>query len=246
MTFTVMASNPATKEIGLATTTLTINFGRMFPHQHNLLPEWSERGLICAAQASIHPHNAHKMIELWDQGQSFGEIEQALSRSDPYWTWRQLGAVTGAGEVYVYTGKDAWDHASHIVGDGWLAMGNFMNGPVPVQAMAEVVDSGRDLPLDERLMRALEAGRDAGGQASPETGHVPELFATMQVYNGRQPWAAVDLRVDFDVHAVAKLRRLLTQTRRMDTVFQTFFEDPGAVFDSGAYGVVFEMLDAQV
>ena len=244
MTFAVLASNADTQEIGIALTTVTINAGRITPFHHGLLPSWNERGLVVTPQATVNPHNAHKMFELWDQGQSFAEIELELSRFDKHWIWRQVGAVTAAGEVYAYTGADAWTHASHIAGEGSLALGNFMDGPGPVEAMAAALEAGRELPMDQRLMQALEAGRDAGGQADPEAGHVPELFAMIQVFNGRQPWPAVDLRVDFDLDAVSKLRRLLTQTKRLDPVFQAMHENPGATFDE--YQVVFEILNSQV
>ncbi len=244
MTYTVLASNPTTREIGIASTTITINFSRTFPVHCGLLPEWSERGMICAPMATIHPQNGHKMCELWNAGVGFDTMADELDKFDEHWSWRQMGAVTGAGEVFSYTGADAWDHASQIEGEGSLALGNYMDGPRPVQAMSEALGEGRDLPMDERLMRALEAGRAAGGQGNAEIGSVPEAFAMLLVFNGKQPWPAVDLRVDFDINAVPKLRRLLKQTKRMDPVLHTMCYEPSKTFD--VYGVVFEMFNAQV
>ena len=244
MTYTVMASNPATREIGIASTTITINFSRTFPVHTGLLPEWSERGLICAPMATIHPQNGHKMCELWNAGVGFDQMEVELAKFDPNWSWRQLGAVSGAGEVFCYTGSGAWDHASHIFGDGSLALGNYMDGARPVQAMAERLEADRALPMDERLLNALEAGRAAGGQGGPEIGSVPEAFAMLLVFNGKQPWPAVDLRVDFDVDPVPKLRRLWSQTKRMDPVLRTMCYEPSKTFD--VYDVVFKMYNAQV
>jgi uncharacterized Ntn-hydrolase superfamily protein len=244
VTYTVLASNPETQEIGIASTTITINFSRTFPIHGGLLPDWSPRGLICAPMATIHPQNGHKLCALWNEGVGFDTMENELDKFDPNWSWRQMGAVTGAGEVFAYTGADAWDHASHIPGKGSLALGNYMDGPGPVQAMAEALEKGKELPMDERLMRALEAGRAAGGQGNAQVGSVPEAFAMIQVFNGKQPWPAVDLRVDFDVAAVPKLRRLLTQTKRMDPVLFTMCYEPSKTFD--VYDVVFEMYNAQV
>jgi uncharacterized Ntn-hydrolase superfamily protein len=251
MTYAVLASNPKTKEIGIAATTVTINASRVWPFPHRLLPEWSERGLICQPQASMNPHNAYKMFELWDAGMKFKEIEFELSRYDKHWSQRQVGAVSAGGEVFVHTGSDVlrttregWDHANHITGDGWVAMGNYMNGPQPVMAMAEVLKSNQDLPMDERLMRAIEAGRDAGGQADPHRGPIPELHARMLVFNGRQPWPAVDLRVDLDLHAVAKLRRLLTHTKRLDHMLWIGYTNPAEMM--APHEVVFEIQEAQI
>ena len=244
MTYTAIACNTETQEIGIAMTTLTINWSRCCPFHHGLLPNWDPKGLIVAPQATVNPHNAHKMFELIDAGKSFPEIESTLSTFDKNWSWRQIGAVTASGEVYGYTGTDAWHHASHIIGDGTIAMGNFMNGSTPVQAMDEALKAHKGESMQERLMRTLEAGRAAGGQADPDSGPVPELFAMLQVFNGKQPWPAVDLRVDFDVHAVPKLRRLLDHTQRMDPVLKVMHENPSATFDE--YHVVLEMMNAQI
>ena len=89
-----------------------------------------------------------------------------LEKRDEHWSWRQVGAVSATGEVFSHTGADAWDHASHIEGEGSLALGNYMDSPEPVKTMAAALEEGRDLPMDERLMRAIEAGRAAGGQGS--------------------------------------------------------------------------------
>ena len=97
--------------------------------------------------------------------------------------------------------------------------------------------------MAERLLNAIEAGRDAGGQFDPERGHVPEVFATLIVFNDQQPWPAVDLRVELDLHAVAKLRRLYDQTKRIDPMLRAMYEAPERTFDE--YHVVYDIVDAQ-
>ena len=98
--------------------------------------------------------------------------------------------------------------------------------------------------MAERLLSALEAGRDAGGQFDPERGRVPEVFATLIVFDGKQPWPQVDLRVELDLHAIARLRRLWEQSRRLDPMLSAMYSDPPKTFDE--YGVVYEIVDAQV
>jgi uncharacterized Ntn-hydrolase superfamily protein len=72
--------------------------------------------------------------------------------------------------------------------------------------MAEAFESAREMPLAERLMRSLEAGRDAGGQVGG-SGHLPERSAALIVH-GRGDAPEIDLRVDLHDHAVDQLRRL--------------------------------------
>ena len=244
MTYAVLATNPSRREIGIALTTITLNCGRITPLHHGLLPEWNERGLIVTAQATANPLNAHKMFELWDQGCSFAEIEKELATFDENFSWRQIGAVSAGGETYGYTGSDAFDHKSHIIGEGSVAIGNFMDGPGPVQAMASVLDEMAAEPMAERLLCALEAGRDAGGQLDPERGRVPEVFATLIVFDDQQPWPKVDLRVELDMHAIARLRRLYHQAARLDPMLEAMYKDPPSTFDK--YGVVYEIVDSQV
>ncbi|MEM7469627.1 MAG: DUF1028 domain-containing protein, partial [Pseudomonadota bacterium] len=121
MTYAVLATNPETKELGIALCTITLNAGRITPLHHGLLPNWQEKGLIVTAQATANPMNAHKMFKWWDEGLGFEEIEERLRAEDEYFSWRQIGAVSAGGEIYGYTGENAYDHKSHIVGNGSIA-----------------------------------------------------------------------------------------------------------------------------
>ncbi len=244
MTYTVLASNPDTGEIGIASTTMTINFSRTFPVHRHLDPELTDKGIIVAPMATIHPQNGHKLCDLRDEGVSWDDLEAELEKQDPNWSWRQIGAVTATGETWVRTGTDAWNHASHIVDDGSIAMGNYMDGPEPVKQMAKALKDNKGEPMEERLLRGLEAGKAAGGQGQPDLGSVPESWAMIKVFDGKQPWPKVDVRVDFDVDPVPKLRRLVTQLKNMDKVLHTMSFEPSKTFD--VYGVVFDMYNAQV
>ena len=242
MTYTVLASNPDTNEIGIASTTMTINFSRAFPVHRHLVPELSDQGIIVAPMATIHPQNGHKLCDLRDTGVSWDDMEGELEKQDENWTWRQIGAVTTTGETWVRTGSNVWNHASHIVDEGSIAMGNYMAGPEPVKQMAKALKENKGESMDERLLRALEAGKAAGGQGQRRS--VPEAWAMIQVFNGKQPWPAVDVRVDFDVDPVPKLRRLVKQLKKMDDVFYTMSYDPSKSLH--VYGVVLDMYNAQV
>ena len=82
MTYTVIASNPDTGEIGIASTTITINFGRTFPVFRHLEPEVTDRGIIVAPMATVHPFNGHRLCDLRDQGVGWDDIEAELKRED--------------------------------------------------------------------------------------------------------------------------------------------------------------------
>ena len=244
MTYAVLATDPINKEIGIAISTITLNCARITPLHHRLLPHWDKKGLIVTTQATANPLNAYRMFELWDQGMSFPEIEEVLLRKDRHFSWRQIGAVSAGGEVFGYTGENAFDHKSFLVGEGSIAIGNFMDGASPVESMNAVLESKKESPMAERLLSALEAGRDAGGQLDPERGRVPEVSAGIIVFDGRQPWPKVDLRVELDLHAIARLRRLYNQSKRLDPMLEAMYLSPETTFDK--YEVVYDIVDAQV
>ena len=62
------------------------------------------------------------------------------------------------------------------------------------------------LPLEERLLQALEAGRDAGGQIGGQ------VSAALLVYD-QDRFARIDLRVDQHDEPVGELRRVFEAYR---------------------------------
>ena len=66
----------------------------------------------------------------------------------------------------------------------------------------------------------------------------------IKVFNRKQPWPAIDLRVDFDVEPVPKLRRPVKQLKNMNEVLYTMSFNPSQTLD--VYGVVLDMYNAQV
>ena len=87
-----------------------------------------------------------------------------------------------------------------------IVMGNAIAGDHVFEEMEKAfVDSAEEL-LHERLMRSIEAGCEAGGQTIEPYGHIPELWSMLLVFDGTER-PLVDLRVDYDVDAVGKLRQ---------------------------------------
>ena len=69
------------------------------------------------------------------------------------------------------------------------------------ERLIRAFEANAEEDLAERLMRAVELGRDAGGQPEGQNS------AALVVY-GREPYALVDLRVDLHDTPDAELRRL--------------------------------------
>ena len=106
----------------------------------------------------------------------------------------------------MHTGENCRNWAGHEVGDGYAAFGNVLAGEETVTAIAAAFCQSDELALEERLLRALEAGRDAGGQAGGDGAHLPERSAAL-VVRGGDIVRDLDLRVDLHDDAVTELRR---------------------------------------
>jgi uncharacterized Ntn-hydrolase superfamily protein len=82
-----------------------------------------------------------------------------------------------------------------------------------------------DEALEYRLMRAIEGGRDAGGQG-PRDAHRPERSAAIKVVD-RLDYPEVDVRVDVHPTAVAELRRVLEEFKLYEEFYRGRGKDPG-------------------
>jgi uncharacterized Ntn-hydrolase superfamily protein len=118
--------------------------------------------------------------------------------------------IRRSGEVLALTGSKARPWAGHKVGDGFVVLGNVLAGPQVVEAMARAFAADASLPLAERLLRALEAGRDAGGQKTSDGHHYDERAVLLRVIGDgpeRREVTTLDLRVDMHANAVGEMRR---------------------------------------
>jgi uncharacterized Ntn-hydrolase superfamily protein len=124
-----------------------------------------------------------------------------IAASDQFVERRQLGCldVTGLGVARTGSGNRPW--AGHRVDRNVVVTTNAVVGAEVADSMFDAFKRGADLPLWERLLRSLEAGKAAGGQPDGETSS--GLYVV-----DRDAYPMVDLRVDLHAAPVAELRRL--------------------------------------
>ncbi|MDF2235273.1 DUF1028 domain-containing protein [Albimonas sp. CAU 1670] len=127
----------------------------------------------------------------------------AICHSTPDIEWRQVGVIDAQGRVAVHHGRQMYSIYAHAVVPDGLALGNILDNPDVPAAMAAAFAAHPEAPLADRLMDALEAGRDAGGEVGDRL-----LSAALRV-TGPHEIDLCDLRVDIaDGDAVHQLRRL--------------------------------------
>jgi uncharacterized Ntn-hydrolase superfamily protein len=96
-----------------------------------------------------------------------------------------------------------------VTGPGYAIQGNILAGEFVVEAMRDAFEAtDGDEPLGRRLLAALAAGDDAGGDARGRQSAALLVVREGAGYAGGDD-IAVDLRVDDHAHPVAELSRLL-------------------------------------
>lgn len=193
-TFTAIARCPRTGQLGIATATRSLAVGARVPHVRARL------GAV-AIMAIADPRLGHMAIRLLRLGYKAPAVVEALVAADPYAEYRQLGVIDDDGFAAARTGGHNRDWAGHHVRDNFIALGNVLVGEHVLDAIEQGCGAAPELPLEDRLMQALEAGRDAGGQ------HGGQNSAALLVYDDK-PFPRVDLRVDVHEEPVAELRRV--------------------------------------
>jgi uncharacterized Ntn-hydrolase superfamily protein len=194
MTFSVVARCPRTGQYGVGIATYSPNVGARCPA---VVPN---RGAI-SVQAVANPELLQMARRLLADGVGAEKVLQELASADPYPQLRQIAVVDVYGRAVAATHAPNPKWAGHHVGDGYVCAGNVLAGPQVVEAMAAAFEADPGLDLAERLVRAVEAGRDAGGQ--PEGQNSAALIVC-----DRQPFPVVDLRVELNDAPEAELRRL--------------------------------------
>ena len=203
MTFSILGHCRRTGQIGLALTSVTMGVGGTSPF-------YGYGGDIAVAQARGNPEAAVAALRALDQGASLEAALAAVQAADPHFEERQIAVMRRDGAVIARTGARNAAWAGELRGEDCLAFGNVLSGPRVIEAMAGRFAATAGDPLGSRLIAALEAGRDAGGQSPGPGRHYRERGAAVRVVGtDAQPnIAALDLRVDMHADAVAELRRI--------------------------------------
>lgn len=156
-TFSIVAFDPVTGDLGVAVASRVFGVGNHVP--------WAEAGVgAVATQASMNGGYGPRGLELLRQGLTAQQVLDRLLSEDKFANieGRQVAIIDAKGNVAVHTGPTANEWKGHIKGATYTVQGNILTGPHVAQAMANAFESATG-ELAERLYAALKAGDDAGG-----------------------------------------------------------------------------------
>ena len=206
MTFSIVARDPETGDLGGAVQSKFLGVGALVLHGR------AGVGMV-ATQAWANVAYGPRGLALLEVGATARQALEVLVGDDDQPGLRQAAIVDAAGRVAAHTGGDCSDWAGHHTGDGFSCQGNILVSGATVEAMAAVMRERTDLKFPERLVAALQAGQAAGGDARGQQSAALLLVREGGGYGGRSD-RHIDLRVDDHPAPIAELGRLLTLHRR--------------------------------
>ena len=200
MTFSIVARCPRTGMLGVSTSSKALATGGAVPYCR------AGVGAI-ASQSFTNPYLGIDGLTLLEQGLTAARALERVIESDRGRDLRQVAIVDRDGHTAAYTGVKCIPWAGQVEGGSYVCLGNILASEEVAKAMALAFEVSVDEELPERLLRALEAGQEAGGDRRGR-----QSAAIRVIHTEEYPYC--DLRVDDHPDPVAELRRVFTVFQR--------------------------------
>ena len=216
-TFSIIAFDPATNELGVGVQSRAFGAGAAVPY--------AKPGVgAVATQASANRSYGPKAIALLEQGLSPEEVVKRITDDDQGRDTRQVAVIDVKGRSAVYTGRNViarnsdpkdlvhlGGYAGHVTGQNFSVQGNTLASVDVVNAMAAAYQQGKG-SMAERLMDALDAGQSKGGDTRGMQSAGILVVRPLPPNSTNTVERVVDIRVDDHENPFKELRRLLYMT----------------------------------
>lgn len=199
-TYSIIARDPQTGEMGVAVQSHWFSVGSIVP--------WAEASVgAIATQSFVNVSFGPRGLQLLREGKTAPEVVKELIDTDEGRDVRQLAIVDSQGNVAVHTGAKCVPAAGHHIGDNYSVQANLMLNDRVWPAMAEAFEASKG-PLAERMIAALEAAQEAGGDIR---GKQSAAILIVRAESTGRIWEdkLIDLRVEDHPEPVQELKRLL-------------------------------------
>jgi uncharacterized Ntn-hydrolase superfamily protein len=207
-TFSIVAFDPATRDLGVAVESKYFGVGSVVP--------WARAGVgAVATQAQVKVSFGPEGLRLLESGKSSRETLETLLAVDPRREVRQLALIDAQGRPAAYTGSACQAWAGHRVGAHYTVQGNLLVGEAVITAMAaayERASQEQGTELADWLLTALTAGQAAGGDRRGQQS-AALLVVRAQGGPGGDGDRYCDLRVEDHPQPIVELTRLRTLHR---------------------------------
>ncbi|WP_020499875.1 DUF1028 domain-containing protein [Sciscionella marina] len=214
MTYSIVARDPATGQLGVGAQTHFFGVGALLP--------WVEAGVgAVATQAFVNVDHGARGLELLRAGASASSTVDTLVAGDPDSAYRQLGVVDAAGSAGTHTGTSCAPCVAAARGAQVTVQGNMLADPDVCAAALRAFEADEG-DLADRILAGLRAAEAAGGDVR---GSQSAALRVVSGHRGPAPWNEVltDLRVDDHPDPVAEVARLLPRSRAFGVVGSVMF-----------------------
>jgi uncharacterized Ntn-hydrolase superfamily protein len=194
MTWSIVARDAATGQIGIAVATCAFAVGARVP--------FIATGVgAVATQAFVNPFYGYRGLELLRAGASAEDVIRVVTTADEGRSQRQVHVMDRAGRFAAYTGEACVDWCGHLIRDTFSVAGNMLAGPQVIERTADVFAASAHLPMARRFLAALKAGEEAGGDKRGKQ-------SAAILLHDEEEYPLLDIRVDDHADPLAELARL--------------------------------------
>jgi uncharacterized Ntn-hydrolase superfamily protein len=206
VTFSIVARCPRTGMLGVAVASRALASGGAVPHCR------ARVGAI-ASQAFSNHYLGIDGLQLLEQGLPAARALERVLEQDRGRDLRQVGIVDAGGHTAAHTGEKCIPWAGQIEGGGYVCLGNILAGKEVVEEMSRAFEDSSEEDLPERLLLALEAGEEAGGD---RRGRQAAGIYVVHV----EEYPTYDYRVDDHPNPIPELRRIVALARGNEAVWE--------------------------
>ena len=200
MTWSILAHDPASGALAVAVTTCALAVGASCP--------FLRAGVGAVSTQSItNRYLGPAALDAMGRGLPPALALDSALAGDEGRGLRQVHAIDSRGRVAARTGANCVEWCGSLAGDGWSLAGNMLSGPDVLLATRDAFLAHPGQPLPERMLLALQAGEDAGGDRRGRQSAAIRLVTT-------EDFPDMDLRVDDHPEPLRELARLLALWRR--------------------------------
>lgn len=200
-TFSIVAADAATGEVGVAVASRFFAVGTVVPHARAGVGAVATQSY---ANTTFGPHG----LSLLSHGNPPEKVLEVLLGNDKDRNRRQVGLVSASGASASFTGTECNAWAGGRSGPGYAVQGNILAGEDVVAAMEKAFLASAGKSLAKRLFLAIEAGDEAGGDSRGKQSAALLVCREDGGYGGFTD-RAIDIRVDDHPEPIHELKRLL-------------------------------------
>ncbi len=194
MTFSIISRDLETGQIGIAVASRFFAVGAMVPFV---------RGQSAiATQSYVNPMWGVEGIERLQKGEKAEQVLADFKKRDKNAARRQVHMLDMRGRFVAFTGTGCHDWCGHRISPDASFAGNLLAGPTVLEAMEKIYLASHGLSFAERLLAAMIAGEETGGDKRGRQ-------SAALLIHGQQDYPFLSIRADDHADPLGELGRLL-------------------------------------